>query len=90
MNKIKELFNDSSFEKAKEGDNTFYRIIVSNQCNIRTLTVKPSNNKEELIEQLNNYPENCFKTEHDAQSVANEIANICGFAPPYPNTRSNS
>lgn len=90
MNKIKELFNDSSFEKAKEGDNTFYRIIVSNQYDIRELEVESSNSQEELIEQLTNYPENCFKTEHDAQSVANEIANICGFAPPYPNTRSNS
>lgn len=90
MDKIKSLFEDRRFIKAEEGDESFYRIIVSNQCNIRTLTVKPSNSQEELIEQLKNYPENCFKMEHDAQMVANEIANICGFAPPYPNTRSNS
>lgn len=71
---IKSLFEQPKYEQVpKESKEKFWRIIVSNEYDLATITVKQDDAEAEY--QIN-FKGNCFKKEEDAKKVVNEIRRI--------------
>ena len=79
ISKIKDLFENHTFNIATENDLIHYRVSVKYASHIKTVHVKSSSDKNELLCQMRDYPRNLFKNRDDAIKMADKIAEICGF-----------
>ena len=71
--KIQELFENHSYEIPVNESERSYRVSVTDSSNIKTVHVIPNTTEEK------DYPRNLFKNRNDAISMADKVAEFCGF-----------
>lgn len=75
VEQIKKLFaNPCPYKQADENCEKFFRIIVSDDPNLKTIDYKEGSSKE--VRDQKQYQNNCFAKEEDAIEVANKICSI--------------
>lgn len=80
--KIRDLFGNMNTEKypqCPEGNNNFYRIIVSNQSNFENIIVQSPDGSKSVDQKQ--YINNCFLNKDDAIAIARQIGSILKGVP---------
>ena len=77
-NKLQQLFSKEC-EAPENDDDKYWRVVVTGQSNIKTVHALESKSGEKVCNQVNNYPNNCFKYEKDALQRVDEIKAVLGI-----------